>query len=128
MILALLLLLVQPTAPATPPTLPRNAAYRTEIRERYAAFGYTGVMRLRIANGYVNGTYRPDSGGTITPLSGGTDGSHIWFDLETLGGVHVEAHLEHGKIVGLGSSRYGRLRTWVFTATPISPYIGGVSS
>ncbi len=94
-----------------------------QITQRFHAIGYTGVLNIRIHDGYVNGTYTPDTGGSPTFVTGGTKGSRIWLDLHTLGGIHVEAHTDGDRLLGLGTSlepRMGRMRSWTFTATPLT--------
>jgi hypothetical protein len=121
MLLALLLALIHP---AIVPTIAVDDAstqhvYQTYIRGRFQSFGYSGVLRFRIQDGFVNGTYRPDTGGTLTTVHGGVNGSNIWFDIATLGGVHINATMQtDGSIRGMGSSRTGG-QQWVFTATPL---------
>jgi hypothetical protein len=121
MLLALLLALIHPaivqTVAIDDASLPY--AYHTYIRGRFDSFGYSGELRFAIANGYVTGTYRPDTGGTITTVHGGSQGSRIWLDIATLGGVHINATMEsNGAIKGMGSSTTGG-KQWVFTATPL---------
>ncbi|HUA09656.1 MAG TPA: hypothetical protein VMA98_10300 [Candidatus Acidoferrales bacterium] len=98
--------------------------YHTYIRPRFESFGYGAEMRLTIDDGgYVNGTYRTDTGGHLSSVHGGTKGSHIWFDIATLGGIHIEGTMKgDGSIQGLGSSLGAGGKQWVFTATPeVSP-------
>ena len=121
MLLALLLALIHPAAVqtvavdnASPPY-----AYHMYVRGRFDAFGYGGELRFTITNGYVTGTYRPDTGGTLTTVHGGSQGSHIWFDIATLGGLHIDGTMQsNGAIKGMGSSTAGG-KQWVFTATPL---------
>ena len=96
-------------------------AYHTYIRGRFDSFGYAGELRFTISNGYVTGTYRAETGGTVTPVHGGSQGSQIWFDIATLGGVHINATMQsNGTIKGMGSSTADG-KQWVFTATPLPP-------
>jgi len=120
MLLALLLALIHP-APYT--TIAQNTslpyAYHTYLRGRFQSFGYGGEMRFTVQNGFVTGTYRPDTGGRITTVHGGVNGSRIWFDIATLGDVRINATREpDGTMQGMGSSRNGGTQ-WVFTATPL---------
>ncbi len=122
MLLALLLALVHPSltsavAQATP--TPTTLTYRTYIRPRFESFGYAGEMRITIVDGYVNGTYRPDTGGTLTPVRGGSQGSDIWFDIATLGGVHIQGTVKgDGTITGVGAPAGPSGKQYVFTAKP----------
>ncbi len=94
-------------------------AYHTYVRGRFDSFGYGGELRFTISNGFVVGTYRPDTGGGVAPVRGGSKGSSIWFDIDTLGGLHINATMEaDGSIKGMGASRTGS-KQWVFTATPL---------
>lgn len=121
MLLAILLALIHP-APDTVIALDNTSVpyvYHTYVRGRFDSFGYSGEMRFTIANGFVTGTYRPDTGGTITTVHGGTEASRIWFDIATLGGLHINATMEaDGTIKGMGSSTADG-KQWVFTATPL---------
>lgn len=122
MILALLLAVVHaglaPAAVAQATPAPR-LAYRTYIRPRFESFGYAGELRISIVNGYVNGTYRPDTGGTLTQVHGGSQGSDIWLDVATLGRVHIQGKIESdGAITGMGAPSGGGATQYVFTATP----------
>ncbi len=118
MLFALLLLFASPrhALPAVVAETTPSRSYHTYIRRRYQAFGYAGELTIRVRDGYVHGTYRPESGGRLSTVTGGTDGKHIWFDLATLGGIHVNAAYEGERIVGSGVSH--GTHTWVFTATP----------
>lgn len=123
MLLAILLALYHPAlAPmiaVEDASLPQT--YHTYIRGRFDSFGYAGELRFTITNGYVTGTYRPETGGTVTTVHGGTKGTTIWFDIATLGGLHVNATMgSDGEIKGMGSSTTGG-KQWVFTATPLPP-------
>ncbi|HEY5341883.1 MAG TPA: hypothetical protein VIK27_12715 [Candidatus Aquilonibacter sp.] len=122
MLLALMLALLAPlhAAPIMPTdATPSPQVYRTLIRGRFEAFGYSGVMRLHFSDdGYVNGTYRPDSGGGIGTVRGGHQGKRIWLDIATLGGIHVEATLDHGVIKGVAAPLGPQATQYVFTATP----------
>lgn len=124
MLFALLLSLIHP-APITTVAVENNAvaqpyAYHMYVRGRFESFGYGGELRFTISNGYVTGTYRPDTGGTVTTVHGGNQGSHFWFDIGTLGGLHVDGTLQsNGSIKGMGSSTTGG-KQWVFTATPLT--------
>ena len=97
--------------------------YHTYIRPRFESFGYSAEMRLTIDDqGNVNGTYRTDTGGHLTSVHGSAKGSQIWFDLATLGGVHIEGTIRgDGSIQGYGSQLGPSSKQWVFTATPASP-------
>jgi hypothetical protein len=123
MLLAMLLALIHPAivqTVAVDDTSATQHVYQTYLRGRFQSFGYSGVLRFRIQDGFVNGTYRPDTGGTLTQVHGGVKGSNIWFDIATLGGMHVNATMQaDGSIRGMGSSRTGGGQ-WVFTATPLS--------
>jgi hypothetical protein len=121
MLFALLLMLIHPASVTTvavdDASLPQ--VYHTYIRGRFESFGYAGELRFTITNGYVVGTYRPETGGTPTTVHGGSKGSQIWFDIATLGNVHIDATMErNGEIKGMGSSTAGG-KQWVFTATPL---------
>jgi hypothetical protein len=124
MLLALLLALIHPAivqTVAVDDASPPPYVYHTYIRGRFQSFGYAGELRFTISNGYVTGTYRPDTGGTLTTVHGGSQGSRIWFDIATLGGVHINATMDaSGEIKGMGSSTTGG-QQWVFTATPLPP-------
>ncbi len=103
-------------AQATPPTL---QPYRTYIHPRFDPFGYAGELRIAIVNGYVIGTYRPDTGGTIANVQGGSQGSDIWLDIPTLGGIHIQGRVRNdGSISGLGSPLGPSAKQYVFTAKP----------
>ena len=124
MLLALLLALVHPslttTVAQTSPAPPLQV-YRTYIRPRFESFGYAGEMRITISNGYVNGTYRPDTGGTLTPVHGGSQGSDIWFDIATLGSIHIQGKVNgDGTITGYGAPSGLSGTQYVFTAKPES--------
>ncbi|MGA8839092.1 MAG: hypothetical protein WBG27_06435 [Candidatus Aquilonibacter sp.] len=122
MLLALLLALVHPTlttAVAQAPPAPTLQVYRTYIRPRFESFGYAGELRITITNGYVNGTYRPDTGGTLVPVHGGSQGSDIWFDIATLGRVHIQGTIKgDGTITGYGLPSGPSGKQYVFTAKP----------
>jgi hypothetical protein len=122
MLLAMLLALIHPAIVQTVAVDDATAqpyAYQTYIRGRFDSFGYAGELRFTISNGYVIGTYRPDTGGTLTTVRGGSKGSDIWFDIATLGGLHINATMEaDGTMKGMGSSTASP-RQWVFTATPL---------
>jgi len=123
MLLALLLAVVHPAiagavAQATPPPV---LVYRTYIRPRFESFGYAGELRITIVNGYVNGTYRPDTGGSLTSVRGGSQGSDIWLDIATLGRIHIQGTLKSdGTISGVGVPLGSSTKQYVFTATPES--------
>lgn len=96
--------------------------YQTYLRPRFESFGYAARMTLTVSrDGYVNGTYRPQSGGGIDTVRGGRRGDKIWFDIAAFGGVHVEGAVDDsGAISGLASALGPRSKTYVFTATPES--------
>jgi hypothetical protein len=96
--------------------------YHTYLRPRFESFGYAARMTITISSdGYVNGTYRPQNGGGIDTVRGGRQGNKIWFDIGTLGGVHVEGTVDDsGAISGLASPLGPRNKTYVFTADPES--------
>jgi hypothetical protein len=122
MLLALLLAFgPQPAVVAV--TTQVTTTYQTYLRPRYESYGYSGTLTLRISSdGIVNGTYRPDSGSPFpSAVTGGVDGSKIWLDIPTLGGVHIEGTIKNGRIDGLGPSRASN-RNYVFSATPKSPH------
>ena len=120
MLLALLLAIIHP-APITTVAVENTTAplvFHTYVRGRFQSFGYGGEMRITITDGFVNGSYRPDTGGTRTTVHGGTQGSNIWLDIATLGGLRINGTMDaNGTIRGMGSSRTGG-EQWVFTATP----------
>ena len=120
MLLALLLALVHPVLTSTiAQAAPAPLAYRTYIRSRFESFGYAGEMRITISNGYVNGTYQPDTGGTLTPVHGGSQGSDIWLDIATLGRIHIQGKVKSdGTITGYGTSSGLSGAQYVFTAKP----------
>jgi hypothetical protein len=90
-------------------------AYRTYIRPRFDA----GELRIAVVNGYVIGTYRPDTGGTIARVAGGSQGSDIWLDIPTLGGIHIQGSVQSdGSITGLGTPLGPSAKQYVFTAKP----------
>jgi hypothetical protein len=124
MLLALLLALVHPALASTiaqVPPAPPPQVYRTYIRPRFESFGYAGEMRITISNGYVNGTYRPDTGGTLTPVRGGSQGSDIWLDIATLGRIHIQGKIKSdGTITGYGAPSGPSGKQYVFTAKPES--------
>lgn len=130
MLLALLLAVAQPTV-AQPLTVAASTVttsgpttYQTYLRPRFQSFGYSGTLTLWISsNGIVHGTYRPDSGSLVPgSVTGGTDGSKIWLDIPTLGGVHIEGKMDKkGVITGLGPSRTGD-HAYVLTATPVASH------
>jgi hypothetical protein len=98
---------------------PDTHVYRTLIRERFEAFGYTGLLRLHFSkDGYVSGTYEPESGGQIGTVRGGHQGKRVWFDLPTLGGIHVEASFDRGVIKGVATPLGPQAKQYDFTATP----------
>ena len=96
--------------------------FHTYVHDRLATYGYGGELKLSISErGYVSGTYRPETDGSLSPVSGARQGSEIWFDLRTLGGIHVEGTIEpDGSIAGIGTPLgIGTpSRQWVFSATP----------
>lgn len=122
MLLALLLALVHPALTSTvaqAAPAPAVQVYRTYIRPRFESFGYAGEMRITIVNGYVNGTYRPDTGGTLTSVRGGSQGSDIWLDIATLGRVHIQGKIKSdGTITGYGAPSGPSGKQYVFTAKP----------
>jgi hypothetical protein len=126
MLLAMLLTLIHPASVTTVALDATSATsgpyvYTTYVRGRFDAWGYSGIMRFTITNGFVTGTYRPDTGGSTTTVHGGVDGSRIWFDIATLGGLHINGTRDpSGAIRGMGSSRTGG-KQWVFTATLQTP-------
>jgi hypothetical protein len=107
-------------AQATPATL---TGYRTYIHPRFDPFGYAGELRIAIVNGYVIGTYRADTGGTLTRVLGGSQGPDIWLDIPTLGGIHIQGRVQDdGSITGLGAQLGPSGKQYVFTAKPeVSP-------
>jgi hypothetical protein len=122
MLVVLLIALIHPVL-SSPVVLAQAApevhVYRTQIRPRLEAFGYTGVMRLTFStNGYVNGTYRPDTGGRVTTVHGGRQGSKVWLDIATLGGIHIEGTVKGGVITGYGAPLGPGATQYAFTATP----------
>jgi len=122
MLCALLLAVVHSAtvAPAIAQATPAPpAAYRTYIRPRFESFGYAGELRITIVNGYVNGTYRPDTGGSLSHVQGGSQGSDIWLDIPTLGGIHIQGRVQSdGSITGLGAPLGPSAKQYVFTAKP----------
>lgn len=123
MLLALLLALFHPAqlqaaiADATPAPVAHH--YRTLIHPRFSPFGYTGEMQIYFQNGYVTGTYRPDTGRELTAVRGGRQGSQIWFDIATLGGMHIVGTVNaDGSITGYGAPAGAKGGQYVFTATP----------
>jgi hypothetical protein len=122
MVLALLLAVVHaelaPAVVAQTTPAPQRV-YQTYIRPRFQSFGYAGELRIWIVNGYVTGTYRAQTGGTLTQVHGGSQGSDIWLDIATLGGVHIQGKVQSdGSITGLGAPLGPEARQYVFTAEP----------
>jgi hypothetical protein len=98
---------------------PGTHAYHVQFRPRLEAFGFTGELTLTLSDkGYVNGTYRADSGGTLKPVHGGYRGDQIWFDVPTLGGLHVEATMKNEAMSGVAAPTGTSTRQYIFTATP----------
>ena len=96
-----------------------QVTYRTYIRPRLESFGYAGELRIAIVNGYVIGTYRPDTGGTLMHVQGGSQGSDIWLDIPTLGGIHIQGRVQSdGSITGPGAPLGPSAKQYVFTAKP----------
>jgi hypothetical protein len=93
--------------------------FHTYLHPQFDPFGVSGEMRLTIDKGYVNGTYRGDSGGLIRRVLGGVDGKQIWFDYD---GYHIEGTLNaDGSISGVGTQLAAGRQTYTFTATPEKP-------
>jgi hypothetical protein len=123
MLLALLLLLAPmsdvPGHSSSIAQAPAPQAYRVEFRPRLQAFGYTGELKIFVSSdGYVNGTYRADTGGHLGIVRGGHQGNRVWFDVETLGGLHVEATMKNGAMSGIAAPTGMGDRQYIFTATP----------
>lgn len=114
MLLALLLL-IAPVAQ----TAPAPQTYRVEIHPRFDPAGFAGELKLWVSsNGYVNGLYRPDTGGGLANVRGARQGTHMWLDIPALGRLHVEATVDqYGAITGMGSFA-GRSEIYIFTAKP----------
>ena len=94
-------------------------AYHVQFRPRLQAFGYTGELKLYFSSdGYVNGTYRPDTGGRLESVRGGRQGDRIWFDVPTLGGLHVEATMKDSGMSGVASGSGMSVKDYIFTAKP----------
>jgi len=92
--------------------------YQTYIRPRFEAFGWSGTLTLYVNNGDVTGTYRPDSGSPLTQsVIGHRDGTHIWLDISTLGGLKINGTIKNGAISGLGTSPE-KAGAYIFIATP----------
>jgi hypothetical protein len=123
MLLALLLLLAPAAGLTGHPVLvaqtPEPQIYRVEFRPRLQAFGYTGELRLFVSHdGYVNGTYRADTGGHMGTVRGGHQGNRLWFDVQTLGGLHVEATMKGAGMSGVAAPTGMSNQEYIFTATP----------
>lgn len=117
MLLALLLL-IAPVAQTTP----APQVYRVDIHPRFDPVGSTGELKLWVSSdGYVNGLYRPDTGGSLENVRGGRQGTHLWLDIPALGGLHVEATVDQkGALSGTASSNSSR-KVYIFTAKPEEP-------
>ena len=97
-------------------TSPAIHDYRVQFRSRMTAGVTTGELKLTFLNdGYVNGTYRPDSGGLWRPIHGGYKGNQIWF---TISGLYVQATMTDSGISGVAASTGVGRRQYLFTATP----------
>lgn len=107
-IFAVILSSFQPSpsfGPSPAAALEQARTYRTYVHERFQSFGYAGTLQLRYENGYIQGTYRPDTGGGIEPVSGGYKGTKVWLDFRMLNQLHVEGTIEkNGDISGIGAS------------------------
>lgn len=92
--------------------------YHTYIRPRYESFGWSGTLTLYIKNGSVTGSYRADDGSLVTKwVTGKSDGTHIWLNIPTLGGLRVDGTIKNGAIDGYATS-LKKPGPYVFTATP----------
>jgi hypothetical protein len=96
--------------------------YQTYIHPRFDPFGYAGELRIAVRDdGVVRGTYRAQDGGDLKQVNGGRQGSKIWFDIATLGGLHIEGTVKpDGSISGMAVPLGMDPKQYVFTATPES--------
>jgi hypothetical protein len=120
-VLAVILALGAPLSHGTPNRVAATDAprvYRTYIQGRYESFGYAGTLKLTFSNGYVNGTYVPDTGG-IAPesISGGYNGAKVWIDFRSYNRLHIEGTIgSNGDIKGYGAPLQGaNPKQYIFT-------------
>lgn len=73
-----------------------------------------GRLQLKVSSGgFVTGYYTPADSAAFVPVTGGQNGSNLWFDIGN--GIHVSAQMRSGEIVGSATQGGDEYR---FTATP----------
>lgn len=109
--LGLLALAGAPAMSATQPT-----AYATALTELYGSPApYTGTLKLTVSeNGIVHGFYFPTDGTSLfIPVTGGQNGTSIWFDIGDDGMYRVQGRVHGGTIVGTAFTRDNQQYTFV---------------
>lgn len=93
--------------------------YRTSLTELYGSpYPVTGSLELTDdGSGILHGYYRPDDNGSLIPVSGGSDGSHVWMDFGAAGRLKIDGRFDGAQIVGsaVEPSKQDPLK---FVATP----------
>lgn len=92
------------------------AAYTTALTELYGSPApYTGTLKLTVSEGgIVHGFYFPTDGTSLfVPVTGGQNGSNIWFDIGDDGMYHVQGRVHDGTIVGTAFTHDNRQYTFV---------------
>jgi hypothetical protein len=81
---------------------PATTHYDTSLTQLYGSTApYSGTLDLRVdSSGIVNGYYHPEGVTSFVQVTGGSDGTHIWFDIGRKGGLHVNATINDGVISG----------------------------
>jgi len=101
------------------PSTPGIHTYRTALTQTYGSpYPVTGSLELADdGNGILHGYYRPDDNGSLVPVSGGRDGSHVWIDFGATARFKIDGHFDGQKIVGgvVDGAPVGQLE---FIATP----------
>jgi len=78
---------------------------------------FSGVLQIAVSrNGIITGYWRPAYAEDFVPVTGGSEGQHIWFTIGNEMHVHVDAQFQSdGKLVG-DATDYGPIH-YKFVAT-----------
>jgi hypothetical protein len=117
---ATLLALALPASAFAAAAQPTTQSYTTTLSDwNYGgmAYPYAGQLKLQVSpDGIISGWYTNDNTLLPVPVIGGRNGDNLWLDIGDMGRLHVNAHLQDGKLVG--TARQG-LHLFDFNANPV---------
>ena len=117
--LALALTLALPAMVFAAPAQTTAVNYNTTLSDwNYGGLAYpsSGQLKLQLhPDGTISGWYTNSDTISFIPVIGGENGQNVWLDIGQEGNLHVNAHLQNGKLIG---SAVQGIHLFDFSATP----------